>query len=189
MLYVVLALVALVVLFVVVSVVMLRRWHQEKRKTDRDVIDSHANPAFNADEAVTYRNQHVTTTTRGSAQPPQPRPVTVFDRSTTGSSSTAGAGYYDDYDASQPAAPPRQAVYSSTAPGQASGRNRAEPPTADDYEVPVPVYADANDHPHGHQGRNGAAAVSLDRDLYVSNGSTSARDHADPYELPTLSSA
>jgi len=125
---------------------------------------------FNADDEVPHHNQRVTTT-RASAQPPQTRPVTIFDRPTSDRSVTASADDYDLYDASQSA--PRQAVYSSTAPGQAAGRSSALPLETGVYDEQVPAYSEANDAPFGHRGRNdGASAVKLDRDLYVTNGPT-----------------
>ena len=93
------------------------------------------------------------------------------------------------YDASLSA--PRQIVYSSTAPGPASGRRGATDGSASavtgDYDEPVPVdYAEASDPPSGLlvQVHDGGAAVNLDRDMYVSNGP--AVDDVDSYELPML---
>jgi hypothetical protein len=168
MLYIIIASVV-AVLLVVAGVVMWRRLHQENRKTKRDAVKIHTNPVFKTDAVVSYRDQHVTTARVHSAEQP-----------------TADSRDYDVYDASQ-SSRTGQAVYSSTAPGQPPGRSGAAPPATSIYEEPAPVYAEANSPPPGHQGRHGAAAVKLDRDLYVSNHVLTERDYADPYALPTLS--
>jgi hypothetical protein len=187
MLYVIVAVAAVVVLLVVGCVVRWRRLYQEKRKTFRYVIDSRTNPAFSADDTVSYRDQHTPTTTRTSVQPPHPRQVTILDRPTAGSPSLTAGRYCDDGDASR--FTPRQALYSGTVPGRhASGHSCAVPPQANVYENLVPAFADAHDYPPRLQCRNGVAAVKIDMDLYVLDGFT-AQDDASLYEMPTLLSA
>jgi hypothetical protein len=172
MLYVVIALVVVVVLLVVGGVVMWRRQHQNNRKTNREVVNDHMNPVFNAAgfaDVVSYPDQHVTTT-RASAQPSQPRRFTVYDRP-AGSSST-GAASYDTYTASQSAP-----IYESI-----------DPPASGVYEELKSAHALVDFSPHDRQDRNGAAVVQLDSNLYVADG-PNARDWEDPYALPALPSA
>ena len=175
MLYVVIALVVVVVVLVVGGVVMWRRQHQHNRKTNREVVNDHMNPVFvapcfDSGEAVSRRDEHVTIT-RASAQPSQPRRVTVYDRP-AGNSST-GAASYDSFTASQSAP-----IYESI-----------DPPVSGVYEEPKSAYAAVQNSPHSHQDRNGAAVFQLDSNHYVADG-PNARDWEDlSYEVPALPTA